>query len=166
MPGRTTSKQSSIQHKTTPKATTTPKPKAKRSAPAPTPAKGGKFLYHYTDASSAKAIVKSGYLNGSKGPGDCALGEGTYFTSKPPQTTTNHLLTNNYTTDSKHFYPKTQAFIRVDKSKVAAMDGSKRLGGRDVFVVRGDRVDLAKAGAKVGERKRYQRDAAFKGKYF
>ena len=144
-----------------------PKPKAKPKATPQAKPKAAtpKHLYHYTDASGAKAIAKSGHLRASKRiNGDCALGEGTYFTSKPPQTSTHNLLTNNYGRETRANMPKAQAYVRVDAASVKAKSGCKQLG-RDVYVVPGNGVSLASVSAKIGQRKRYSRDAQYTGQY-
>ena len=125
-----------------------------------------KYLYHYTDKESAKKIQQSGVLRPSRlRNGDCALGEGVYFTSKPPQCTSDNLMKNNYGGASSARRPKTQAYVRVEKDRVCARNGGKDLG-RDVYVVHTTRdLKLGKAGVKMGERKRYARDAKHQGKY-
>ena len=114
-----------------------------------------KYFYHYTSHASAQAIMSSGQLHASTDPRDCKLGQGVYFTSKPPQTSNDHLLYNNYDGSARHHTAKVESFIRVDASKVGAyVDGRDRLRGRDVFMVPGN-VDLNGAGVKTGDRKRY-----------
>lgn len=109
-----------------------------------------KYLYHYTDDSSLEAIKRSGYIKSSVGPGDCALGEGVYFTAKPPRSSTGALLENNYGSQSWAKSEKTQGYVRVDADKVDAKSGRDQLG-RDVRVVEGD-VSLASSGSKTGHR--------------
>ncbi|KAJ1620371.1 hypothetical protein T492DRAFT_888808 [Pavlovales sp. CCMP2436] len=110
-----------------------------------------KYLYHYTTAEAALQIAQSGYIKGSTGPGDCALGPGGYFTSKPPQTSTQNLLINNYDSAARqHKRTDAQAYVRIPAHEVHAVDGRSHLG-RDVFVVPGSHVDLP-AGTKFGFR--------------
>ena len=110
-----------------------------------------KYLYHYTDSSSLDAIERSGKLKRSSGPGDCALGEGVYFTAKPPRSSSSSLLANNYDGAAPHTSSsRVESYVRVDASKVDYTSGRDRLG-RDVFVVPGD-VKLRKAGAYLGDR--------------
>merc|ERR1712187_79829 len=107
-------------------------------------------LYHYTSTSSAEAIRSSGKIEASTRAGDCALGEGVYFTSKAPVCSKSSLLENNYgnaCADSS----RVESYVKVDANKVNATSGKDRLG-RDVYVVKGD-VDLASAGASVRKRK-------------
>ena len=113
-----------------------------------------KYLYHYTDSSSVQKIAESGYLAPSTGPGDCALGTGVYFTSKPPQSSNSTLLSNNYDGAAKYNADKVAAYIRVDADKVNYKSGQDKLG-RDVYVVPGSGVNLSGAGAQGGYRKRY-----------
>ena len=110
-----------------------------------------KYLYHYTDRDSASAIASSGQLMASRGPGDCALGEGVYFTAKPPRSSSSALLHNNYDGGaSAHTDSKVGAYVRVEADRVNYQNGRADLG-RDVFVVPGD-VSLSQAGAKLGVR--------------
>ena len=76
-------------------------------------------LYHYTSKESLQAIKDSNTLYGSSGPGDCALGEGVYFTSKPPQTGNTNLLKNNYDDGGSRHLPtdRVQSYIRFDASR-------------------------------------------------
>ena len=110
-----------------------------------------KYLYHYTDPSSASAIASSGKLKRSTGRGDCALGEGVYFTAKPPKSKSSALLNNNYGgASSLRGESKVSAYVRIEADSVNYHNGRRDLG-RDVFVVRGD-VDLRQSGAKLGQR--------------
>ena len=110
-----------------------------------------KYLYHYTDPSSASAIASSGKLKRSTGRGDCALGEGVYFTAKPPKSKSSALLNNNYGgASSLHGESKVSAYVRIEADSVNYHNGRRDLG-RDVFVVHGD-VDLRQSGAKLGQR--------------
>ena len=108
-----------------------------------------KYLYHYTDNASAGRIKASGRINPSVGPGDCALGTGTYLTAKQPRSSSASLLANNYGSASGS-RDKVESFIRVDADRVGASSGRAALG-RDVWVVPGG-VDLKSAGASVGSR--------------
>ena len=114
-----------------------------------------KYLYHYTDSRSIHKIASSGYLQPSQARhGDAALGTGVYFTTKPPQSSNSTLLRNNYNTDAAP-RSKVQAYVRVDADKVNYKSGHSRLQ-RDVYVVPGGNgVNLSKAGATGGFRKRY-----------
>ena len=110
-----------------------------------------KYLYHYTDPSSASAIASSGKLKRSTGRGDCALGEGVYFTAKPPKSKSSALLNNNYGGASSLLgESKVSAYVRIEADSVNYHNGRRDLG-RDVFVVHGD-VDLRQSGAKLGQR--------------
>lgn len=110
-----------------------------------------KYLYHYTDSSSAAKIASSGSIHRSTGPGDCALGEGVYMTAKPPKSSTESLLSNNYDgAASSHGAGKVGSYVRVDADRVNAVSGRDTLG-RDVFVVPGN-VNLSRSGARFGER--------------
>ena len=115
-----------------------------------------KHLYHYTDASSLNKIANSGVLRPSTGPGDAALGNGVYFTSKPPQSSNSTLLNNNYDGAARGISAqKVEAYVRVDASKVNAVSGVSRLN-RDVWVVpTNSGLDLSKANPSGGYRKRY-----------
>jgi hypothetical protein len=53
-------------------------------------------------SSSLEKIDDAGRIHASRGPGDCALGEGVYFTAKPPRTSTASLLNNNYDSAAGH----------------------------------------------------------------
>ena len=55
-----------------------------------------KYLYHYTDKSSAAKIKSSGHIRPSTGSTDCALGEGTYMTAQQPRSSDASLLGNIY----------------------------------------------------------------------
>lgn len=110
-----------------------------------------KYLYHYTDSSSAAKIASSGKIRRSTGPGDCALGEGVYMTAKPPKSSTSSLLSNNYDgASSSYGSSKVESYVRVDADRVNAVSGRDALG-RDVFVVPGD-VKLSRSGGHIGER--------------
>eukprot|EP01059_Diplonema_ambulator_P029740 TRINITY_DN49499_c0_g1_i1.p1 TRINITY_DN49499_c0_g1~~TRINITY_DN49499_c0_g1_i1.p1 ORF type:complete len:139 (+),score=34.33 TRINITY_DN49499_c0_g1_i1:45-419(+) len=109
-----------------------------------------KYLYHYTDKASAEQIKATGVIKKSTGPGDCALGHGTYFTSKPPSTTNKGLLSNNYDGRSKG-PDKVESFVKVKADKIPGLvDGRQKLG-RDVFKAPGD-VKLFDACASTGAR--------------
>merc|ERR1712046_178301 len=97
-------------------------------------------------------IKKDGTLLGSTGPDDCALGPGAYFTSLPPQTSTEHLIENNWDGAAGGNAHKVESYIRINAHKVPVIDGRDHLH-RDVFVVPERSVDLKDAGAKVGNRK-------------
>jgi hypothetical protein len=109
-----------------------------------------KYLYHYTDSSSASKIQDSGTIRSSTHSSDCALGRGVYLTAKPPRTSTNNLLDNNYAgAAGTRGADKVQSYVRVDADRVAgAVDNGRGSLGRDVFVHRGD-LNLSAAGAKV-----------------
>lgn len=110
-----------------------------------------KYLYHYTTQSAAKQIANSGYIKASTAPSDAALGQGGYFTSKPPQTSTQNLLKNNYDGTAHQRKPsQTQAYVRIPADKVHAYDGRSQLK-RDVFLVPGNRVVLP-PGTKIATR--------------
>ena len=110
-----------------------------------------KYLYHYTSSSSLDAIESSGKIKRSTGPGDCALGEGVYFTAKPPRSSTANLLSNNYDgAATSHGRSQVESYVRVDADRVNYRSGRSDLG-RDVFVVPGD-VKLSKASAYLGDR--------------
>jgi hypothetical protein len=110
-----------------------------------------KYLYHYTDSSSAGKIERSGRIHASSGPGDCALGEGTYFTAKPPRTSSDQLLSNNYDgASSSYDMSRVESYVRVDADRLPHRSGREDLG-RDVFVVPGS-VKLSSAGGVVGHR--------------
>ena len=113
-----------------------------------------KYLYHYTNDESARMIEQSGRIRASAGPGDCALGEGVYMTAKPPRTSTDSLLENNYAGAGRagQKADRADAYVRVDADQVRHSGGrGKRELGRNVFVVPGD-LDLAGAGAYIGKR--------------
>ena len=104
-----------------------------------------------TSSSSADAIQRSGKLKRSAGAGDCALGEGVYFTAKAPRSSSASLLANNYEgAASSYGGSHVEAYVRVDAHKVKARSGRDTLG-RDVFVVPGN-VRLDKANTKVARR--------------
>jgi hypothetical protein len=104
-----------------------------------------KYLYHYTDSTSLKSIQSSGRLNRSTGPGDCALGEGVYFTAKTPRSSSSTLLSNNYGASSSYDASRVSSYVRVDADRLDYRSGRNELG-RNVFVVPGD-VELCKVGA-------------------
>ena len=110
-----------------------------------------KYLYHYTSSSSLDQIESSGKLKKSTGPGDCALGQGVYFTAKPPRSSTNSLLNNNYDGAAGAYGSShVESYVRVDADKVNYKSGRSDLN-RDVFVVPGN-VNLNKAGGTTGHR--------------
>ena len=110
-----------------------------------------KYLYHYTSSSAAHAISRSGTIKASKGPGDCALGQGVYMTAKPPTKSSEHLLRNNYGSSAADA-SKVEAFVRLDADCVRHSGGrGKAELGRDVFVVKGD-IKLSKTAGRVGAR--------------
>lgn len=90
-------------------------------------------LYHYTDTSSAKAILGSGVLLPSlKSSGDAYYGDGVYFTSLSPQNTTYAALhDNNY--DGALQQRGQEAYVAVDRAKIPRLVQVDRLD-RDVFV--------------------------------
>eukprot|EP01064_Diplonema_japonicum_P035090 TRINITY_DN74_c0_g4_i1.p1 TRINITY_DN74_c0_g4~~TRINITY_DN74_c0_g4_i1.p1 ORF type:complete len:138 (+),score=35.74 TRINITY_DN74_c0_g4_i1:48-416(+) len=109
-----------------------------------------KYLYHYTDKESATKIKATGTIKQSEGPGDCVLGKGTYFTSKPPSTQDSALLANNYDGHAKKS-EKVESFVKVKADKIPGLvDGRDKLG-RDVFKAPGD-VNLFGACASTGSR--------------
>ena len=115
----------------------------------------GKYYYHYTDSKSAEKIIDSGYIKASTDCStDCSLGQGVYFTTKPPQSSTETLKQNNYD-GAKDYIPdsKTQVYFRIPADQVQAEDGSSRLD-RDVLVVPQAKVHLDNVD-KIGYRKRY-----------
>jgi len=109
------------------------------------------YLYHYTDTASLGRIESSGTIKASTGPGDCALGQGVYFTSKVPQCSDKTLLTNNYDGSGSTKANKVEGYVKVDASAVNAISGKGTLG-RDVYVVPGD-VRLKSTGSSTGLRK-------------
>mmetsp|Transcript_93196 Transcript_93196/g.240841 ORF Transcript_93196/g.240841 Transcript_93196/m.240841 type:complete len:187 (+) Transcript_93196:68-628(+) len=112
-----------------------------------------KYLYHYTTADSAASIRDSGYMRGSRGPSDAALGEGTYLTAKPPRSSTESLLKNNYDSGAHAVdASRVEAYVRVDAERVRAVSGRADLG-RDVWVVPGKQLGLARAGGVVRTRR-------------
>jgi hypothetical protein len=115
----------------------------KQSEPAP------KYLYHYTTKTAAKQIASSGYIKASTGPNNTAIGKGGYFTSKPPQTSTQNLLRNNYDgAASQHRSSDTNAYVRIPANKVAAIDGRSQLN-RDVYLL-APRSRPARAARRAG----------------
>ncbi|KAJ8613106.1 hypothetical protein CTAYLR_004780 [Chrysophaeum taylorii] len=106
------------------------------------------YLYHYTDPGSAAKIENSGMIKASS---DGALGSGTYLTAKPPRTSSDRLMTNNYDgAASTRDASKVDSYVRVDAARVQAENG-RAATSRDVWKVDGD-VKLADAGAKIGSR--------------
>ena len=81
--------------------------------------------------------------------GDCALGEGVYFTPKTPNCKTENLLENNYGTRNAN-KEKVGGYVRVDADKVKAISGRNELG-RNVFKVPGN-LNLDGTNAKAGVR--------------
>ncbi len=109
-----------------------------------------KYLYHYTDEKSLASIKTSGILRGSSNSGDCALGEGVYFTAKAPRSSSEGLLKNNYGTSSKN-QERVEGYVRIDADKVNSINGRNSLG-RDVHLVPQKSLDIKKIGAKYGTR--------------
>ena len=73
------------------------------------------------------------------------------MTAKPPRSSTETLLNNNYDgAASSYGSSKVQSYVRVDADRVGAISGRKELG-RDVFLVPGD-LALGNVGAKFGQR--------------
>ncbi|CAE7618489.1 unnamed protein product [Symbiodinium sp. CCMP2592] len=102
--------------------------------------------YHYTTSEGAAAIQSSGRINPSTGPGDCALGEGTYVTSKAPNCSKVNVLSNNYGQTGPGDN-RADAYVKIPAERVEAMSGKSVLG-RDVYVIQGA-VDLKETGAVV-----------------
>ena len=112
-----------------------------------------KYLYHYTEASSLSQIRESSWLAPSTSASDMSLGEGVYFTAKPPRASSETLLRNNYDGAADGVRPsRVESYVRVDADRVGAESGRDRLG-RDVWVVPGvDGVRLHGTGATFGHR--------------
>ena len=107
-----------------------------------------KFLYHYTDKSSAEKIAETGLIKASQSG---AMGHGTYMTAKQPRCSLDGLLTNNYgQAHPSNRRSQVDCYVRVDADRVRAENGSAELG-RNVWKVPGS-VDLAKTDAFIGER--------------
>jgi hypothetical protein len=110
-----------------------------------------KDLYHYTTAENAEKIRESGKIVGSKEPGDCALGEGVYLTSRAPNCSNHTLNHNNWDGAGDHIPPnRTEAYVKIPAHAVNAYNGRRDLG-RDVWVKPGD-LDLKECGATIGRR--------------
>jgi len=107
--------------------------------------------YHYTDRASAEAIKRSGRINPSTGPGDCALGTGTYVTPKAPNCSKANILSNNYGCAGSPGDNRADAYVKIPAGSVEAISGKDTLG-RDVHVIRGA-VDLKSTGAVVRTRR-------------
>mmetsp|Transcript_5238 Transcript_5238/g.12747 ORF Transcript_5238/g.12747 Transcript_5238/m.12747 type:complete len:181 (-) Transcript_5238:44-586(-) len=112
-----------------------------------------KYLYHYTDTSSASNIQQSGYVKQSTSSSDCALGQGVYLTAKAPRASSQSLLSNNYAAGaSARGASKVESYVRVDADRVRSnLTNGRDALGRDVFLHKGD-LDLGAAGGKVGKR--------------
>eukprot|EP00658_Telonema_sp_P-2_P063263 TRINITY_DN51986_c0_g1_i1.p1 TRINITY_DN51986_c0_g1~~TRINITY_DN51986_c0_g1_i1.p1 ORF type:complete len:120 (+),score=27.58 TRINITY_DN51986_c0_g1_i1:27-386(+) len=92
---------------------------------------------------------RQGRINASTRP--CALGEGVYFSAKPPRSSSSNLLKNNYGPGS-HNSSRVESYVRVDADSLpTVVNGREQLNGRDVFVVPGS-VVLSSAGGVVRDR--------------
>jgi hypothetical protein len=114
-------------------------------------------VYHYTDKDSLQKIKHSQVLLASKKikhgrpTGDAAIGEGVYFTSLGPETSTDALLQNNYGHVDDNDRKYTHAYVRISTSNLRGTyfrSGRTHLE-RDVFVVTcKDGLNLDRIGAE------------------
>lgn len=91
-------------------------------------------MYHYTDSRGIRGILSSGQLNESRGPGDCAHGEGVYGTSITPCAGGDAIRANTSGSvphDGSMYYVK----FRVPEDQVDRYQGWT--SGGDHFVHRG-----------------------------
>ena len=117
-----------------------------------------RLLYHYTDSKAAKKILGSGVLKPSlKSVGDAFHGDGVYFTSLDPETTSfAELHENNF--DGARKYKGQEAYVVVEAAKVPRLRDASHWdrGGspRDIFVAQGKKpLELSKVGGRLSWKK-------------
>lgn len=97
-----------------------------------------KYLYHYTTPEAAASISASGILQASS---DGLAGPGTYWTAKPPRSSTTNLLTNNYASASARDPSHVHSYVRMENDNGQDLAAMHVGGQRDVWKINGS-VDL------------------------
>ena len=116
----------------------------------------GNYYYHYSTPENVLSMVQSGQIKPSTNTTtDALLGQGVYFTTKPPQTSDAKLCQNNYNHDRDRGYDeRLEAYIRIPQEQLP--DTTCLRQGRNVCVNPGS-VDLNEVDFKVGTRARFGR---------